>query len=229
MGAEVIRVLLVDDNALFLEGLKNMLEDNGIQVLGMAARAATAVDRATLLRPDVVLMDVLMPQQSGIEATRRLKSLFPEMKIVMMTASESDDHLFDAMAAGASGYLRKGASPESFVEALEGLARGETPLSPGLAGKIMAEFARRERERNGDSANQAARETGFARLSERQTEILRQVAAGTPYKEIAAQLGLSVATIKYHMGEIADRLYLGNRAQVIAYAGRMNKKDKTVR
>ena len=219
-------MLLVDDSALFLEGLRNILEDRGIRVLGTASSAEEAVDRAQFLRPDVVLMDVLMPGQSGIEATRRLKSRFPAMKIVMMTASESDEHLFDAIAAGASGYLRKGSSPESFVEALEGLVRGETPLSPGLAAKILAEFARREQQRAEGRAKRTC-ETPLVQLSGRQTTILRQVAAGRPYKEIARELGLTVPTIKYHMGEITDRLHLCNRAQVIAYAGRLGTDNQT--
>jgi two-component system NarL family response regulator len=217
-----MRVLLVDDNALFLEGLANLLEDGGIFVLGTAANASEALEQAQRLRPDVVLMDVQMPGKSGIEATRTLKSIYPAMKIVMMTILENDQYLFDAISAGASGYLLKGAAPESFIAALEGLARGETPLSPGLAAKILAEFARRDRLRQGGSrGNGPDSPDGNLPLSERQTEILRKVAEGRPYKEIASLLGLTESTIKYHMGEIADRLHLGNRAQVIAYVSRL--------
>jgi two-component system NarL family response regulator len=223
-----MQVLLVDDNPLFLEGLRNLLEDSGIQVLGTAANATEALEQAQRLRPDVVLMDVQMPGQSGIEATRALKSLHPAMKIVMMTVSENDQYLFDAISAGASGYLLKGVSPESFVAALEGLARGETPLSPGLAAKIMAEFARRDRQRqagkHGDGPD--SHDDGDPPLSGKQREILRQVAEGRPYKEIARLMGLTESTIKYHMGEIADRLHLGNRAQVIAYASRLTPQFK---
>jgi two-component system NarL family response regulator len=207
-------VLLVDDNALFLEGLRNMLEASEVVVLGMAANAEEAIEQARALQPEVVLMDVQMPGESGIEATRTLKGLFPEMKIVMMTVSESDEHLFDAIAAGANGYLLKSGSPDEFAEALAGAARGEAPLSAGLAARIMAEFARRDRER----------ETGelpvdpAAVLSERKMEILRQVALGHPYREIARNLGLSEATIKYHMGEITGHLHVKNRSQAIAYA-----------
>jgi two-component system NarL family response regulator len=125
-------------------------------------------------------------------------------------------HLFDAIAAGASGYLLKGGAMDGFVEALEGLARGESPLSPGLAAKILAEFARRARER--EAAKPADPPT--ASLTERQNQILRQVAEGRHYKEVGRALGLTEATIKYHMGEITDRLHLENRAQAIAFASR---------
>lgn len=212
-----MRVLLVDDNALFLEGLQNMLEASEIVVLGTAANAREALEQARLLQPEVVLMDVQMPGESGIEATRALKSLYPQMKIVMLTVSESDVHLFDSITAGASGYLLKSGPMDGFVATLEGLARGESPLSPGLAVKIMAEFARRARDR--EVARPA--EPPTSTLTERQNEILRQVAEGRQYKEVASALGLSEATIKYHMGEITDRLHLENRAQAIAYASRM--------
>ena len=211
-----MRVLLVDDNALFLEGLQNFLEASEIVVVGTAANAPQAIAQASRLRPEIVLMDVQMPGESGIEATRALKSLHPRTKIVMMTVSESDVHLFDAIAAGASGYLLKGGAMDGFVEALEGLARGESPLSPGLAAKILAEFARRARERV--AAKPADPPT--ASLTERQNQILRQVAEGRHYKEVGRALGLTEATIKYHMGEITDRLHLENRAQAIAFASR---------
>lgn len=209
-----MKVLLVDDSTLFLDGLRNMLEASEIDVLGVAQCAEDAIEQASTLHPEVVLMDVQMPGENGIEATRVLKTLFPEMKIVMMTVSESDEHLFDAIAAGASGYLLKGMSPDGFLQALEGLSRGETPLSPGLAAKIMAEFARRQQETGKASA------AALPQLSERQMEILRMVAQGHPYKEIAEHLNVTERTIKYHMGEIAGRLHVRNRSQVLAYASR---------
>lgn len=215
-----MRVLLVDDNPLFLEGLRNMLEASEIEVVGTAGNAQEAIAQATHLRPEIVLMDVQMPGGSGIEATRALKSRFPQMKIVMLTVSESEEHLFDAIAAGASGYLVKGSLVDGFVAALEGMARGESPLSPGLAVKILAEFARRARER--EAARPATPPPDP--LSGRQTEILRMVASGRRYKEVAGAMGLSEATIKYHMGEITDRLHLENRAQAIAFVSRTTPK-----
>ncbi|WP_420236162.1 response regulator [Telmatobacter bradus] len=180
-----MKVLLVDDDSLFLEGLRNILEDGEIEVVGTATNATDAIEQALRLLPEVVLMDVQMPGQSGIEATYFLKSKIPQMKIVMMTVSENDDFLFDAILAGASGYLLKENSGRSFVAALEEIAQGQTPLSPDLAGKILVEFARRERERNAGQSDDRATSPDEATLplSSRQTEILRQVAQGMTYKK----------------------------------------------
>lgn len=220
-----MKVLLADDNALFLEGLENLLEDNGIVVLGTANNAQVAVAQAIFLMPDVVLMDIEMPGKSGIEATRAIKSRLPAMKIVMMTVSQDETHLFEAIAAGASGYLLKSMPQKDFVEALAGMVRGESPFSPGLAGKILAEFARREEQRN---ARQRKAATQVPPLSERQMQILHMVAKGRPYREIALHLGLAEATIKYHMSEIADLLHLENRAQAIVYASKLPQAPDTL-
>ncbi|WP_420236362.1 response regulator transcription factor [Telmatobacter bradus] len=214
-----MKVLLADDNALFLEGLQDLLEDNGIVVLGTANNAQEAVAQAIFLTPDVVLMDIQMPGKSGIAATRAIKSKLPGMKIVMMTVSQNETHLFEAIAAGASGYLLKSMPQKDFVEALAGMARGESPFSPGLAAKILAEFAHREQQRK---ARQRKAAPKVPALSERQMQILHMVAQGRPYKEVAFDLGLAEATIKYHMGEIADLLHLENRAQAIAYASKLH-------
>jgi two-component system NarL family response regulator len=213
-----MKVLLADDNALFLEGLQNLLEDNGIVVLGTANDAREAVAQAIFLMPDVVLMDIEMPGESGIEATRTIKSRLPGMKIVMMTVSQDEAHLFEAIAAGASGYLLKSMPQMDFMEALEGMA--------GLAAKILAEFARREQQRKTRQRKSAPQAPP---LSERQMQILHMVAQGRPYKEIALDLGLAEATIKYHMGEIADLLHLENRAQAIAYASKLPQAPNSLR
>jgi DNA-binding NarL/FixJ family response regulator len=210
-----VKVLLVDDSALFLSGLASMLEAVDVVVLGVASNAKEAVELASKLHPEVILMDVQMPRQNGIEATRTIKALFPEMKIVMMTVSDRDQHLFDAIVAGADGYLLKNMPPAEFLDALAGIERGESPLSPGLATRIMAEFARRDREA-------APRNAGIeSSLSERQQKILSLVAQGWTYKSIAQELELTEAGIKYHMGEITRRLHLENRSQAIAYANQL--------
>lgn len=210
-----MRVILVDDSDLFLSGLRTMLEAADISVLGTASSAQEAIELARRLQPEVVLMDVQMPGQNGIEATRAIKALFPEMKIVMMTVSDRDEHLFDAIVAGVSGYLLKNMPPEKFLETLTGIERGVSPLSPGLAARIMAEFARRDREA-------APRIAGIeSSLSERQKEILSLVAQGWTYKSIAQELNLTEAGVKYHMGEITRRLHLENRSQAIAYANQL--------
>ena len=209
-----MRVLLVDDHALFMDGMKNLLTANDIDVVGMAINSREALRKTEELRPEVILMDVQMPGEDGIAATGLIKAKFPEVKIVMLTVSQDDIHLFEAIKAGASGYLLKGLPKKQFLELLTGINNGQTPLSPGLAAKVLAEFARLQQER--DLAQQVADKTAL--LSSRQIDILKLVAQGLTYKEIGDQMNVSEANIKYHMGEITARLQLENRAQVIAFA-----------
>lgn len=217
-----VRVLLVDDNALFLEGLQNLLEANGVAVLGTASSAKQAIELARDLVPNVILMDIEMPGDDGICATRAIKALLPMTTIVILTVSADETHLFEAIKAGATGYLLKSAGEEQFLQALEGMHKGEPPLSPGLAAKIVAEFGRRERERA--TSDMPADLT--CKLSARQAEILVAVAEGRRYKEIAQSMGLSEPAIKYHMGEIVNRLHLENRLQAIAYATKLMETRK---
>ncbi|SEP01380.1 response regulator transcription factor [Propionispora vibrioides] len=212
-----MRILLVDDHPLFMDGLKDLLTANDIEVTGTATNLRDAVRQVRATRPEVILMDVQMPGGDGIEATRLIKTEFPEIKIVMLTVSQDDKHLFEAIKAGASGYLLKGLPKEQFLTLLAGLSQGESPLSPGLAGKVLAEFARLQQER--DLANMAAGKTAL--LSSQQIEILKLVAQGLTYKEIGGMVYLSEATVKYHMGEIMNRLHLENRSQVIAFAAEL--------
>lgn len=211
-----MKVLLVDDHPLFLEGLQNLLTARGIEVVGTAGDGLEALEKARVLRPDVILMDVQMPRCDGLAATRLIKAEFPEVKVVMLTVSEEDEDLFEAIKSGASGYLLKSLDAREFFELLSGLERGEAPLSPGLAGKILEEFAR-----SAAGAGPASEAGKVAELTPRQMEILTLVAQGLTYKEVGEALCLSERTVKYHMGEILNRLHLENRAQVIAYAARM--------
>lgn len=209
-----MRVLLVDDHALFLEGLQNLLTARGVAVVGTAADGREALAQARALRPDVILMDVRMPRCDGLAATRLIKAELPEIKVVMLTTSAEDEDLFDAVRSGASGYLLKDLRADAFLDLLAGLARGEAPLSPGLAGRVLAEFARQA------PALRPAAEEGLRGLNPRQVEVLTLVAQGLPYREVAAALSLSERTIKYHMGEIVRALHLKNRAEVVAWAAR---------
>jgi two-component system NarL family response regulator len=201
-----------------------MLESHDYDVVGVATSADEAMRQTHALAPDLLLMDIQMPGQSGIEAARDLKQAHPLLKIVMMTVSDSDEHLFEAIAAGADGYLLKGGSPELFVDALACLARGESPLSPGLATKIMTEFARRSRASDpvANSAPTGTSKSGEAlsdyeeKLTERQQWILSLIARGCSYQEVARQVGISVAGVNYHVAEITARLHVENRAQAIA-------------
>jgi len=207
-----MKLFLVDDNALFLEGLRNMLQVHGLEVVGMAASAEEALDSVAEINPDCVLMDIQMPGRSGIEATRILKANYPQLKIVLITIAEDENYLYDAIASGASGYLLKSMPGNKFIEALRGIEQGEVPLSPGLVEKIFDRFAQLE-----ESARQAE-QPAILLLSERQIEVLHHVALGLRYREIAEQLDIREATVKYHMKEIMNRLHLQNRAMVMAWA-----------
>ncbi len=213
-----MRLLLVDDHVLFLEGLRNLLLANGFEIVGTVTGGREALAQIESCRPDVVLLDVQMPDIDGVETTRLIKAKYPDLKIVMLTITQDDRYLFEAIKAGASGYLLKGLEKEKFIELLKGMDDGEAPLSSGLAGRIITEFARRENERS--MQNQAEQKL-TEWLTPRQSEILCKVAQGMTYKEVGAELDISEAAVKYHMGEITSRLQLENRAQVVAYAAKL--------
>ncbi len=211
-----MKIMLVDDHPLFLEGVKTLLTVRGIEVLGTARDGREALEKTRALKPEVILMDIQMPNLNGLAATRLIKTERPSVKIVMLTMSENDDDLFEAIRNGASGYLLKTEDTDKFFEYLMALTRGEVPLSPGLAGRVLEEFARQRGE--GRSLAQAE---GKDWLTPRQIEVLTLVARGMTYKEVGAKLFLAERTIKYHMGEIIDRLHLENRAQVVEYGRRI--------
>ncbi|MGE5550122.1 MAG: histidine kinase N-terminal 7TM domain-containing protein [Bacteroidota bacterium] len=214
-----MRVLLVDDHALFREGLQSLLATRGYQVVGTACDGVEALEKARALQPDVILMDIQMPRCNGLAATRLIKAEMPAVRIVILTMSEDDEHLFEAIKSGASGYLLKNLGADALFDLLAGLARGEAPLSPGLAAKVLHEFARQRDTSAPTTETDANREE--VELTPRQAEILALVSRGLTYKEVGASLYLSERTIKYHMGEIVERLHLKNRHEVLAYAKRM--------
>ena len=221
-----MRVLLVDDHNLFLEGLENLLSSEGIQVVGRAHDGFDALAKARQLKPDVILMDIHMPNCDGVSATRLINAEMPEIKIVMLTMSEDEGDLFEAVRSGASGYLIKSLDAENFFNYLQEFQEGHPPFSPGLAEKILKAFSMQDtkpvgvasQERTSDLMSQSACDD---RLSPRQIQVLTLVAQGQTYSEVAATLSISERTVKYHMGEILNCLHLQNRAQVIAYAARM--------
>ena len=233
-----MRVLLVDDNRLLIEGLSNLLAAHGIEVAGMGKNGLEGIALASSLKPDLILMDIRMPHCNGLEATCRIKAQQPELKIVMLTTSAEDDDLFESIKSGACGYLIKSMSGEAFIEALHGLEEGIPPFSPGLAAKLLGEFARLaegETRREGDTGTRRGGEAETRRggdgekkelLTERQSEVLQWVAAGLTYKEVGLKLALSERTVRYHMSEIMDHLHLEHRSQVIAYAGKLGLENK---
>ena len=215
-----MRVLLADDHPLFLEGLRNVLAGRGVNVVGAANDGIQALEQTRALRPDVVLMDIRMPRCNGLDATRLIKAEMPEVKIVILTMSEEDEDLFEAIKSGASGYLPKSLTPEEFMELVIGVLQGEPAIPRRLAARIINEFAQPEpRARDQVGANTVSNADNRS-LTRRQVEVLQMVAQGHTYKEIASVLNITERTVEYHMGEILNRLHLQNRAQVIAYATR---------
>jgi DNA-binding NarL/FixJ family response regulator len=228
-----MRILLVDDHALFAAGLQNLLLAGGYEVVGCASNGLEALQLARELHPDMILMDIRMPVCNGLEATRLIKTEFPEIKIVMLTASDDHADLFEALKSGATGYLLKNLQPNVLFNYLTGMTRGEAPLSRELSAYILQEFTQQasdldkhrqetdhlqlEQEGNGVDQQPEGQQPEIL-LTSRQLEILEMVVAGLSYKEVGVALHLSENTVKYHMGGIVRSLHQKNREQVVAYA-----------
>ena len=207
-----MRVLIVDDHALFRDGIRGLLQAEGIEVVGEASDGLEALEQTRRLNPDVVLLDIMMPRCDGLEATRLIKAEMPDAKIVILTAVEGDESIFEAIKSGAQGYLLKNMRAVEFISLLKGVERGEAAISSDVAGKILDDFSRRAR---GMRAERDAEE-----LTERELEVLRLVVEGHTNRRIGAKLGLSENTVKYHLRHILEKFHLQNRAQVVAYAMR---------
>jgi DNA-binding NarL/FixJ family response regulator len=208
-----MRLLIADDHPLFRDGLRSLLEARGIDVVGEAKNGREAVEQVRRLRPDVVLMDLSMPELNGLAATRLLSADHPEVKVVILTASEDDADLFEAIKSGAQGYIFKNLDSAEFFRLLEGVARGEPALTPGLARKLLGEFAR--------PTTRTAPGEGPDALTEREQEVLDLLIQGvTSNHDLAERLVVSENTVKYHLRNILDKLHVQNRAQVVAYAVR---------
>lgn len=211
--------MLVDDHKLFMEGLKYLLEVHGVQVVGKARDGNEAMTKARVLMPDIILMDIRMPNCDGIKALRQIKSELPDIKIVMLTTSEEEEDIFQALKNGASGYLLKDTEAASLIQLLNDLNQGYMPLTAGLAGKIMKEFKPDGRS-NSKERSHKKKEKEEIELTDRQREILELVTKGVTYKEVGLKLGLAERTVKYHMGKIIERLQLKNKSQAIHYVTR---------
>jgi two-component system NarL family response regulator len=212
-----MKLMLVDDHPLFMEGLQYLLNTYGIKVTGTAKNGREAVQKARMLKPDIILMDLKMPECDGLDALKLIKAETPEIKVVILTTSEEDEDLFDAMRFGASGYLLKNMNAQELVDMLAALENDEIPLSAGLATRLLLEF----RNSNTGRLEQTKTAQSERQLTERQLEVLEMIARGITYKETGERLGLTERTVKYHMSRILERLHLENRAQVIAYAAQM--------
>ena len=215
-----IRVLLVDDHALFRRGIASILAaERGFQVVGEAADGLEALERARELMPDVILMDIFMPGANGLEATRRIKEALPYVKIVILTVSEEDQNLFEAIKSGAQGYLLKKIEPQELFAMLKGVVQGDAPISRAMATKILREFALQARQT-------AAPSSPAANLSPREKEVLDLVTQGKSNKEIAAALAIAENTVKNHLKNILEKLHLENRVQAATYALREGLVEK---
>jgi DNA-binding NarL/FixJ family response regulator len=207
---KAIRVLLVDDHSLFRQGLCSLLsKEPGFAVVGEAQDGLDAIAKAKDLKPDLVLMDISMPRCDGVEATRRLRQSFPAMKIVMLTILENDKKLFEAIKAGAHGYMQKNVKPELLFRTLRGVFSGEAAISRATAAKIMNEFADQARHGGSDAREE---------LTERELDVLQLLTHGMTNKEIGQKLHLAENTVKNHLKNILDKLQVENRVQAAALA-----------
>lgn len=211
--AEGVRVIVADDHDLFRSGLRGLLEAAGVNVVGEAARGDEAVRAVRELAPDVVVMDLNMPVLGGVEATREIVAGSPLTRVVVLTVSDQDADVMDAILAGACGYLLKNASIDELVAGIRAAAVGESLISPHIAAKVL------QRLRAG-SADSDAAETIRAELSDREIEVLKLVASGLENAEIAAKLFISPKTVKNHLSNIFMKLQFENRIQAAVYAVR---------
>jgi DNA-binding NarL/FixJ family response regulator len=212
-GGEPIRVVVVDDQELFRRGLTMLLNvEDDIEVVGEAGDGSTAADLAASAVPDVVLMDVRMPKQSGIEACQAIKDVAPNARIIMLTVSDEEVDLYDAVKNGASGYLLKDSSIDEVAQAVRLVADGQSLISPSMAIKLLDEFKQMSRSDR--------TQVPSPRLTDRELEVLRYVAQGLNNREIAKQLFISENTVKNHVRNILEKLQLHSRMEAVMYAVR---------
>ena len=210
---EELRVLLVDDHDLFRTGLKNLLEEQGVQVVGEAPNGQMALRLVPELVPDVVIMDLNMPGLSGVETTRHLTGMAPLARVVVLTISVEDDDVMNAVMAGACGYLLKDSSIEELLAGIRAAAAGESLISPQIASKVLQRLRSQGR-------SEGAAETIRAELSDREIEVLKLIANGKDNAVIAQELFISPKTVKNHISNILMKLQIENRIQAAVYAVR---------
>lgn len=206
-----MRVLLADDHALVRNGIASLLKSHNVEVVGEAADGIEALEKTRSLHPDIVLMDIQMPRRNGLEATRLIKAEMPQTRIVMLTVSEDEEDLFEAIKAGADGYLLKNIRADEFLTLLDGVMKGEAAISPLLAAKIIQELARQTTR--GAKPNHSDSD-----LTEREIDVLKLVSTGARNKEIAQKLDITENTVKYHLRNILEKLHFSNKTQAAAYA-----------
>lgn len=206
-----VRIVLADDHALFRRGLSTLLaKEKGFEIVGEAQDGDEAFKKARELMPDIVLMDIYMPGCDGLTATRRIKKTLPSVNVIILTISEEDKKLFEAIKCGAHGYLLKKIEPKELFEMLRGVSLGEAPISRATAAKILNEYAKQ--------IQRGPQEIPEEKLSPREQEVLELISKGLTNKEIGNKLGISENTVKNHLKNILDKLHLENRVQAATFA-----------
>jgi DNA-binding NarL/FixJ family response regulator len=212
LTSDLLRVMLVDDHDLFRTGLRNLLEEQGVQIVAEASDGSTALSLVLELAPDVVVMDLNMPGMNGIEATREIARLAPLTRVVVLTISDQDGDVMDAILAGACGYLLKDSSIQDLMQGIRAASVGEALISPHIAAKVLQRI-----RASGIDPDTATR---GPELSDRETEVLRLIANGKDNAEIAGELHISPKTVKNHISNILMKLQIENRIQAAVYAVR---------
>ena len=204
-----IKVLIVDDHNLFRQGLISLMctREDIVEVVGEAATVKEAIEMTERLQPHVVLMDIYMPEGDGLQATREIKRRFPHVAVVILTSSEKDDHLFEAVRSEASGYLLKNLDAVELFDMLEGVVQGEAAMTRAMASRVLKGIAKHSADQGGIDA-----------LTERELAVLQLVSKGDSNPQIANELFISVNTVKTHLRNILDKLQLANRTQAATYA-----------
>ncbi len=214
-----IRALIVDDHALFRRGLEMVLaEEDDIELVGEASDGAEAVEKAGEALPDVVLMDIRMPKSSGIEACRAMKAVAPSTKIVILTISDEEEDLFEAIRAGASGYLLKDIPLDEVADVVRAVHGGQSLINPSMAAKLLTEFAALAKRDESERAEQLP----APKLTEREIEVLQLVARGMNNRDIAKELFISENTVKNHIRNILEKLQIHSRMEAVMIAVREN-------
>ncbi len=216
-GPDPIRALIVDDHALFRRGLEMVLAaEDDIELVGEASDGAEAVEKAAESLPDVVLMDIRMPKSSGIEACRAMKEAAPSSKIVMLTISDEEEDLFEAIRAGASGYLLKDIPLDEVAEVVRAVHGGQSLINPSMAGKLLTEFATLAKRDDEERAQQVP----APKLTDREMQVLKLVARGMNNRDIAKELFISENTVKNHVRNILEKLQIHSRMEAVMIAVR---------
>jgi DNA-binding NarL/FixJ family response regulator len=209
-----MRILIADDHALFRDGLRSLLRAEGHEIVAEAKNGREAIQLAHQHKPEVVLMDLSMPEVDGLTATRTIVAELPEVKVIILTASDEDMNLFEAIRGGAQGYLMKDLEADEFFDMLDRASRGEPALTPAFAKRLLQEFARPPQP-----AEQQQQRSENDELTSREREVLELMVQGvTSNRKLAKHLGVSENTVKFHVRNILDKLRLHTRAEVVGYA-----------